>query len=91
MAITLTGDLADAISNFAARVVEGSYMWLQNGRHDYGEDRFVAIGPIDEAGIVIVVFVAWTLRPGDGKRICRIFSARKANAAERKAYGAFQG
>ena len=45
---------------------------------DYGEDRFLATGRVDD----LLITVAYTER---GDRI-RIISARKANANERRAY-----
>ena len=51
---------------------------LEDLRQDYGERRFVALGTIDHR----IYTVAFTWR-GD---ICRLISARKANAREIRRY-----
>jgi uncharacterized protein len=64
---------------FASRIFDGDYIERQDRRHDYGEERFVAIGGIDSS--VFVVVYAWRA----GRR--RIISARRANRRERDVYG----
>jgi uncharacterized protein len=66
-------DFEDAISVFTGLTIESI-----DDRLDYGEDRVIALGNMN--GIVIVV--VYTMR-GD---VCRIISARKANAHERSKY-----
>lgn len=64
---------------FAARVFNDEACVEEiDDRFDYGEDRFKAIGMIDEM-IYVVVYT-----PRDGS--IRIISARLANKAERKRY-----
>ena len=53
-------------------------MIRQDLSEDYGEDRFLATGLVED----LITTVAYTER---GDRI-RIISARKANANERRAY-----
>jgi uncharacterized DUF497 family protein len=48
-----------------------------------GEERWQALGLI---GGAVIVLVAHTCREEDGEEVVRIISARKATAAERKAY-----
>jgi uncharacterized DUF497 family protein len=55
-----------------------SVLIRQDLSEDYGEDRFLAIGLVED----LLITVACTER---GDRI-RIISARKANANERRAY-----
>ena len=50
----------------------------QDLRHDYGEDRFSAIGAINDLVYVLVYTMRGT--------VIRIISARKANAREVKHY-----
>lgn len=50
----------------------------QDQRNEYGEDRFVSIGPIQKRLYVIV----WTMRENK----VRIISLRKANSREVKRY-----
>ena len=47
---------------------------LEDARQDYGEERFVALGMID--GRIYMVAFTWR------GEICRLISARKANARE---------
>jgi len=49
-----------------------------DGRFDYGEERFVAVGEVDERAIAVV----FTWRQANR----RIISARKASRDERKRY-----
>jgi hypothetical protein len=66
-------DFGDAIFIFAASPVE-----VVDDRFEYGEERIIAVGEVDNRVIVVV----YTMR-GD---VCRIISARKANRDERTAY-----
>jgi len=50
-----------------------------NKRKDYGEDRFINIGPIGDDILVVVVHT-------DRAGVIRIISARKANKRERSKY-----
>jgi uncharacterized protein len=63
-----------AISIFKGLVVESL-----DDREEYGEDRFITLGTVDNRVLVVV----WTWR--DGRR--RIISARKATRDERQKYG----
>lgn len=53
-----------------------------DSRHDYGEDRWIAIGLLTIHLIVVVVYVEKT------EDTIRIISARKANRHEEKNYNA---
>ena len=50
-------------------------------RIDYGEDRFIAIGLLDETRVVVVVYTE------SDKDVIRVISFRKALTHERKRYG----
>lgn len=63
----------------AARIFLGPVLCRLDDRSDYGEDRFIAVGTINDVCIVVV----YTLRSED---ICRIISAWRANKNEREAY-----
>ena len=63
----------------AADVLAGATLTVEDDRHNYGEVRFITIGFLDDAMVVLV----WTPR-GDA---CRIISMRKANERERRLYG----
>ena len=62
-------DLADA-----GKVFAGPHFEDIDDRFDYGEDRYITVGLLDETVVVMV----WTPR-GSARRI---ISMRKANAAE---------
>jgi uncharacterized DUF497 family protein len=62
--------------DFAGRIFEGSTVGWPDERVDYGEDRFVAIGVVDEAMLVVVYTIRGEFR--------RIISARAANKKERR-------
>jgi uncharacterized DUF497 family protein len=64
--------------DFAARVFDGDLIEYEDKRHDYGERRYVAIGPIE--GEIFAVVYTWRR----GRR--RIISARRASRRERDAY-----
>ena len=63
----------------AGEVFAGATLTVEDDRRDYGEDRFITIGFLDGAMVVLV----WTLREGAQ----RIISMRKANERERTLYG----
>lgn len=63
----------------AGEVFEGATLTVEDDRRDYGEDRFITIGFLDAAMVVLV----WTPRDG----AYRIISLRKANGRERALYG----
>lgn len=60
-------------------VLEGAVGTFQDGRFDYGEERFVTFGRVDDRLYVAV----WTMR----EDTVRAISLRKANAREQKRYG----
>ena len=62
----------------ASEVRHGATLTLEDRRRDYGETRFITIGYLDSAMVVVV----WT--PRDGSH--RIISMRKANERERRIY-----
>ena len=68
-------DFEDALQIFAGQVV----VW-PDGRHDYGEERFIAMGEL-RGRVVKVVFT----RRGNK---CRLISAWKANKRDQAAYRA---
>lgn len=63
---------------FATRIFDGDYLEIQDDRREYGERRFLVIGPIE--GRLFAVVYTWR----NGRR--RIISARRANRRERDAY-----
>ena len=63
----------------ADEVLAGATLTVEDDRRDYGEDRFITIGFLDDTMVVLV----WT--PRDGAH--RIISMRKANDRERTLYG----
>ena len=66
---------------FGELVLAGNYVEEEDGRREYGETRFVAIGPIEAlAGRLHVVVYTWR----SGKR--RLISVRKANDREIRKY-----
>ena len=62
----------------AGEVLSGATLTVEDDRRDYGEERFITIGFLDEAMVVLV----WT--PRDSTH--RIISMRKANDRERALY-----
>ncbi len=66
----------------AAQIFETFNLMFDDGREDYGEDRFLTYGLLDE-GIVACV---WTVR---GNRR-RIISLRKAEKDEREIYNLYR-
>jgi uncharacterized DUF497 family protein len=67
-------DFADAVDIF-----EHPMLTLLDGREDYGEERWIAVGWIKE----IVGVVVYVERIGD---TIRIISARKATKSEKRRY-----
>ena len=67
----------------AGEVFEGRTLTVQDDRHDYGEERFITIGFLDQRMVVVV----WTARDG----VRRIISMRKANEREQAHYGVRPG
>ncbi|WP_428273454.1 BrnT family toxin [Candidatus Palauibacter sp.] len=63
----------------AADMFSGSTLTVDDDRQDYGEARFITIGFLDDAMVVLV----WTPR-GNARRV---ISMRKANERERQLYG----
>ena len=63
----------------AGEVLAGVTLTAEDDRRDYGEDRFITIGFLDGAMVVLV----WTPRAGAH----RVISMRKANERERAVYG----
>ena len=62
----------------AMLIWEGPVVEKVSNRRDYGENRFVVFGMVDNR--VLAVVYTWR----DNR--CRIISARKANRNERRAY-----
>ncbi len=62
----------------ADEVFTGATLTVEDDRRDYGEDRFITIGFLDDVMVVLV----WTPRDG----AYRIISMRKANERERTLY-----
>ncbi len=63
----------------AADMFSGATLTIDDDRRDYGEARFITIGFLDDAMVVLV----WTPR---GNAL-RVISMRKANERERRLYG----
>ncbi len=63
----------------AEEVLTGATLTAEDDRRRYGEDRFITIGFLDGAMVVVV----WTPRNG----AYRVISMRKANERERRLYG----
>ena len=62
----------------AGEVFDGPTLTVEDDRRNYGETRFITVGFLDGAMVILV----WTPR-NDGYRI---ISMRKANERERKHY-----
>lgn len=67
----------------AATVFAGRTLTIEDRRHDYGEDRYVTIGYLDDRMVALV----WTPR-GKARRI---ISMRKCNDREQTRYEAILG
>ena len=63
----------------AGEVFAGATLTVEDDRRDYGEDRFITIGFLDHAMVILV----WTPR---GRAVRRVISMRKANGRERRLY-----
>ncbi|MCY3545501.1 MAG: BrnT family toxin [Gemmatimonadetes bacterium] len=63
----------------AEEVFAGATLTVEDDRQDYGEVRYITIGFLDEAMVVLV----WTRRDD----VHRIISMRRANERERRLYG----
>ena len=63
----------------AQRIFEGPVLTWFDDRKDYGEDRYISIGKVESAAVVVI---AHTYRDD---RI-RLISARPASRKERQAY-----
>jgi hypothetical protein len=61
---------------YAAELFRGDYIEWVDRRQDYGEDRFVTVGTVDERELTII----WTAR----ENLRRIISARPASRSERE-------
>ena len=62
----------------AAEVLAGATLTVEDDRRDYGEDRYITVGFLESAMVVLV----WTPR----NDAYRIISMRKANERERQLY-----
>ena len=62
----------------AEEVLAGTTLTVEDDRRDYGEERFITIGFLDGAMVILV----WTPRAGGH----RIISMRQANERERTLY-----
>ena len=62
----------------AEKVFQGITLTAEDNRQDYGEERFISLGLLDD----MVVVVVHTAR----REKTRIISMRKANHRERQAY-----
>jgi hypothetical protein len=70
----------------AARVfLDPNRIEILDDREDYGEDRWITIGMVAPALLVVV----YTLRGSEGDLV-RLISARRANEQEQKGYRQFQ-
>ena len=66
-------DFADAV-----KIFDGFFIRRKDTRSDYGEDRYVTTGLLDDLEITVIY------TPRNNKR--RIISARRARVSERKEY-----
>jgi uncharacterized DUF497 family protein len=64
----------------AARIFEGPVVVAMDDRHDYGEERYRAIGKFEEQTYVVVFAIRGEVR--------RIISARKVDRAGERRYQA---
>ena len=67
----------------ADQVFANRHFTLQDKRKDYGEDRFITAGILNDRMVVLV----WTQR----SNVRRIISMRKANEREQKRYKKYLG
>jgi uncharacterized DUF497 family protein len=66
--------------DYASLIFENETLEWQDTRADYGEDRFIAVGAIEQDVLVVVYTIRAEAR--------RIISARAANKKERKLWQA---
>jgi hypothetical protein len=64
----------------AIRIFEGPVLEMRDLRRDYGEERIIAIGILEDPALTVVYAIRGESR--------RIISARRAHHRERKAYRA---
>ncbi|HEY2484111.1 MAG TPA: BrnT family toxin [Candidatus Binataceae bacterium] len=64
----------------AIRIFQGPVLEMRDLRRDYGEERIIAIGMLEDLALTVVYAVRGESR--------RIISARRAHHRERKAYRA---
>ncbi|WP_439256863.1 BrnT family toxin [Lonepinella sp. BR2271] len=68
----------------ANEIFAGQHFTLEDTRQDYGETRYISIGRLKSAKMVVVV---WTYRPNSIRPTHRrIISMRKANEREIRKY-----
>lgn len=67
--------------DLASEIFLQDHVKFRDDRHDYGEERFIALGKLEEGDLLSVVY---TERKGK----IRIISARRAHRKERKIYEA---
>ncbi|MEM1151752.1 MAG: BrnT family toxin [Pseudomonadota bacterium] len=67
----------------AGEIFAGPHQSVQDSRQDYGEDRWITMGYLDDRMVVLV----WTER-GD---TIRVISLRKANGREQRRHGRGMG
>lgn len=63
----------------ACKIFDGFTLDAPDNRFDYGEERIISIGMIEDIAILVVVHT-------DRDGVCRIISARPAKRSERKIY-----
>jgi uncharacterized protein len=63
----------------AKRIFDGPILSLPDTRQEYGEERTISIGMVDDIAVLVVVHT-------DRNRKIRIISARAASRRERKMY-----
>ena len=63
----------------AKRIFDGFTVDLPDERFDYGEERIISIGLLDNVAVLVVVHT-------DRNGICRLISARQASKKERLFY-----
>ena len=66
--------------DYAARIFEGEFIEWEDCRHEYGEQRLVTVGQVEDTILVVV----WTPR----ENLRRIISARPASKLEREKFHA---
>lgn len=71
----------------AARVFTDPFMLLDQDRVDDGEQRWQALGQVDDAVLLLVVHTVREEEEDSAREVIRIISARKAGKEERNRYG----